>query len=193
MIKERNRIIKAIGEVSKKIATGATLGAIAGFRFGGLVGSSLDGSNILIGAGAGAGIALVSFIAAKGKELKIDPGLAMTLSLVNMEETLTKEQVLKAQHDMVSARILKSKKNKVSILIENKQNQAISLTNLKVVDSLGYVKPVIQNFAYFDKKNIPAHSSGYYDFELPNQGIETKRWLVLTDSFEKQEFFKLAI
>ncbi|NQY81244.1 MAG: hypothetical protein HRT47_13130 [Candidatus Caenarcaniphilales bacterium] len=193
LVKEKHQVLKAVGEASRKVLGGAAMGAFAGFRFAGILGSSLDGSNIVIGAGAGAGIALVSFIAAKGKELKIEPGLPMTLSLINMEETMTKEQVLKPVDTMVSAEILKNRNNKLKIVIENKRADAISLTNLKVVDSLGYVKPVINTFNYFDKKMIPAYSKKEYDLELPNKGIDTRRWLVLTDSFERQEFFRLAI
>lgn len=193
LVKEKHQVLKAVGEVTRKVLGGAAMGAFAGFRFAGILGSSLEGSNIVIGAGAGAGISLVSFIAAKGKELKIEPGLPMTLSLINMEGTLTKEQVLKPVETMVSAKILKNKKNKIKILIENKRSVAISLTNLKVVDSLGYIKPVINTFNYFDKKSIPANSKKEYDLDLPNKGIDTMRWLVLTDSFERQEFFRLAI
>ena len=193
LVKEKHQVLKAVGEASRKVLGGAAMGAFAGFRFAGILGSSLDGSNIVIGAGAGAGIALVSFISAKGKGLKIEPGLPMTLSLINMEETMTKEQVLKPVDTMVSAEILKNRNNKLKIVIENKRADAISLTNLKVVDSLGYVKPVINTFNYFDKKMIPAYSKKEYDLELPNKGIDTRRWLVLTDSFERQEFFRLAI
>ena len=193
LVEEKHKVLKAVGEASRKVLGGAALGAVAGFRFAGILGSSLEGSNIVLGAGAGAGIALVSFIAAKGKELKIDPGLPMTLSLINMEETMTKAQVLNPVDTMVSATIIKNKKDKLKILIENKRDEAISLTNLKVIDSLGYVKPVINNFKYFDNREIPAFSKNEYELELPNKGIETKRWLILTDSFERQEFFRIAI
>lgn len=194
LIDDKHKYIKAVGEATKKVLGGAALGAFAGFRFAGVLGSSLDGSNIMIGAGAGAGIALVSFIAAKGKELKIDPGLAMTLSLVNMQEQQTQAQSLIPVDTMVSAKILKKKRDKLKVFIENNRDQDISLVNLKVVDSLGYIKAPVNGFNYFDKKSIPAHSQMEYELMLPNKGHqETKRWLVLTDSFDKQEFFKIAI
>ena len=50
----------------------------------------------------------------------------MTLSLINMEETMTKAQVLNPVDTMVSATIIKNKKDKLKILIENKRDEAIS-------------------------------------------------------------------
>ena len=67
LVEEKHKVLKAVGEASRKVLGGAALGAVAGFRFAGILGSSLEGSNIVLGAGAGAGIALVSFIAAKEK------------------------------------------------------------------------------------------------------------------------------
>jgi hypothetical protein len=193
LVEDKHKLLKAVGQGSVKVLGGAALGAIIGFRFAGVLGSSLSGSNLMIAAGTGAGLALVSFISENGQELKIEPGLPMTLSLINIENKTCTEQAMPAADTRVSVKILNKGRNKLKLQIENKNNQALRLANLKVVDNLGYVKHAIKTFSYFDRRDIPANSIDEYTIDLPSKGIDTGRWLVLTDSFDKEEYFRVKI
>jgi len=193
LVDDEHKILKAVGAGSLRVLGGAALGAILGFRFAGVLGSSLSGSNLAIAAGTGASIALVSFISEKGKELKIEPGLPMTLSLVEMEKRALAEQSMPKFDTKVSVKVIKKNRDSLKLLIENKNEHALSLANLKVIDNLGYVKHAIKTFNYFDEKSIPAKSSQEYLVNLPSKGIDTGRWLVLTDSFDKEEYFRVRI
>ena len=193
LVDDEHKILKAVGAGSLRVLGGAALGAILGFRFAGVLGSSLSGSNLAIAAGTGASIALVSFISEKGKELKIEPGLPMTLSLVEMEKRALAEQSMPKFDTKVSVKVIKKNRDSLKLLIENKHEHALSLANLKVIDNLGYVKHAIKTFNYFDEKSIPAKSSQEYLVNLPSKGIDTGRWLVLTDSFDKEEYFRVRI
>jgi len=190
---DEHKLLKALTHGSARVLGGAAIGALIGFRFAGVLGSSLNGSNLMLGAGIGAGTALVSFISEKGKELKIEPGLPMTLALNHMEDKAYKEQLLPATQTGVIAKVLQKKEDKLKIQIENKNNQNLSLANLKVIDNLGYIKHAIKPFGYFDKRDIPANSTQEYLIDLPSKGINTGRWLVLTDSFDKEEYFRIRI
>jgi hypothetical protein len=193
LVEDKHKLLKAVGQGSVKVLGGAALGAIIGFRFAGVLGSSLSGSNLMIAAGTGAGLALVSFISENGKELKIEPGLPMTLSLMNMENKTCTEQAMPPADTKVSVKILNKSRDKLKLQIENKNNKALRLANLKVVDNLGYVKHAIKTFSYFDRRDIPANSIQEYIVDLPSKGIDTGRWLVLTDSFDKEEYFRVKI
>jgi hypothetical protein len=194
--KDPSKNAKFAGQALGKTTAGALLGALAGFKFGGIVGSGTStASNIAIGAMTGASLSLISFIAKKGDEVEIFPGLPMILNIMDMESQNYKAQQLLNEESSaeVQAHILKQDYNKISVSIENNLRRAIPLSNLKIVDGLGYtVRPNIP-FNYHDLKNIPAKTSATYDFEFNPTSKEGRYWLVLTDSFNKQVYFKKEI
>jgi hypothetical protein len=70
-----------------KTTGGAVLGAIAGLKFGGIIGTgSSSASNLAIGAMTGASLSLISFIAKKGNQVEINPGLPMVLNINQMQK-----------------------------------------------------------------------------------------------------------
>lgn len=193
LVKETGKGAELTKEALGKAATGAIFGAITGFKFGGIVGSGTStASNIAIGAMTGASLSLISFIAKKGDEVEIFPGLPMILNITDMEKQQYRAQELitETQSNEVEAVILKHKEQKIAVEIENNMRRAIPLSNLKIVDGLGYtVKPNIP-FGYHDLKSIPAKSSGTYEFEFNPTSKKGRYWLVLTDSFGKQVYFR---
>lgn len=194
LIPEKYKAAKVIGGAVKETLFGAAIGAAKGFKFAGIVGAgSSTGSNVAIGAAAGAGLSLISFISKRGSDVKIYPGLPMTLNIEQLEKSKFKEQHLAAVTTGVKADIKKFKKNKVKLEIANDTKDAIPLANLKIVDALGYTTHPVQGFKYFDQKVIPANSKAEYEFTFPEQASKTRQWLVLTDSFNKQEFFKVEL
>ncbi|MDA0772992.1 MAG: hypothetical protein O3C63_08625 [Cyanobacteria bacterium] len=195
MVKHKRSNLQVVGNAAGQTAGGAIMGAAVGFKFGGVLGTSgSTASNVAIGAITGAGLSLISFIGKKGQEVKINPGLPMTLNLIAMEEQEYKEQQLNVEQTyMVNGNITNYRNNKIAVEIENKMKHSIPLGNLKIVDGLGYT--VQPNFAYgyHDEKSIPATSNGTYEFEFNPTTPNAKYWLVLTDSFGKQEYFRKEI
>jgi len=191
--KEINKGTRLTKEALGKTATGAIMGAITGFKFGGIVGSGTStASNIAIGAMTGASLSLITFIAKKGEEIEIFPGLPMILNITDMEQQKYAAQQMLEQEESkeVAAYILRSDEKKISVEIENNLRRAIPLSNLKIVDGLGYtVKPNIP-FNYHDSKSIPAKTSATYEFEFNPTSKKGRYWLVLTDSFNKQVYFR---
>lgn len=186
------RFLEAAGNMALKTTGGALLGALAGFRFGGILGTGTStASNLAIGAITGASLSLISFVSKKGKEIEINPGLPMTLNILEMNSSNYKEQQIAMQNPTdVTALVKDFKNNKIAIEIDNKLKHAIPLTNLKIIDGLGYtVKPNIA-FGYHDLKSIPAKSNSTYEFEFNPSTKNSRYWLVLTDSFGKQEYFR---
>jgi hypothetical protein len=194
--KDPGRNAKFAGQAIGKTTAGALLGALAGFKFGGIVGSGTStASNIAIGAMTGASLSLISFIAKKGDEVEIFPGLPMILNIMDMQaQSYKAQQLIKDEASSeVQAYILKQDANRISVSIENNLRRAIPLSNLKIVDGLGYtVRPNIP-FNYHDLKNIPAKTSATYDFEFNPTSKQGRYWLILTDSFNKQVYFKKEI
>mgnify|MGYP001180274563 CR=1 FL=1 len=191
LIKE-SQILDTTLKGTGQVLLGAAKGALLGFRFGGIIttGSS-EGTNIAIGAAAGATISLVSFIAQKGKEVEIYPGLPMILTLNQMEkQDYTAQELRLKKTRYVEADIEKYTGHSLTVTIHNKLDHAIPLSNLKIVDGLGYIVKPNTAFEYFDSKSIPAHSQATYDLEFNQSTPKAKYWLVLTDSFGKQEYFK---
>ncbi len=177
-----------------KTTGGAILGAIAGLKFGGIIGTgSSSASNLAIGAMTGASLSLISFIAKKGNQVEINPGLPMVLNINQMQKQDYSGQQIVSQDDKVKAVILSYNDKKIEIEIENQLKHSIPLTNLKIVDGLGYtMKPNIP-LNYHDTKAIPAKSVSTYEFEFTPTSKNGKFWLVLTDSFNKQEYFRKEI
>lgn len=193
LIKE-NHILSKAGQAGLDLVKGGAVGAILGFRFGGIIGSSST-SNIAIGAAAGASLSLISFIAKQGENVEINPGLPMLLKINDMEEQNFKGQTLSKNMDKddITASIKKINDKKISITIENNLDQSIPLSNLKIIDALGFtIKPIIE-FRYHDPKAIGGLSTSKYTFEFTPTTKRTKYWLVLTDSFNKREYFRKEI
>lgn len=195
-LEKTGKPLKAIGEALGAVAVGAAKGAILGFKFGGIVATGTSAAtNLAIGAAGGAGISLISFISKKGRNVEINPGLPMTLNILDMQkQDYMAQQIHKPdQVTRVNAEIIKTKENKLTISIKNDLRHSIPLTNLKIIDGLGYtVKPNI-SYGYFDTKSIPAKSNDVYDFEFNPLHKSSRYWLVLTDSFGKQEYFRQEI
>ncbi len=193
MIKDKYATLKTIGLALGETALGAASGAITGFQFGGLIATGYGtGSNVAIGAAAGAGISLISFLARKGKEVEIYPGLPMTLNIIDMQQQdyVGQQLVVDEEAQQVKAEILKVNDKKITVSIENNLEDSIPLGNLRIVDALGYtVKPQLQ-YTYYGKKNIPPRSQGTYSLPFSQTTKKTRYWLVLTDSFNKQEYFR---
>ena len=195
MVKRGRNGIIAIGKAAGGAASGALLGGLMGFKFGGIVGTGLStGSSIALGAATGAGLSLISFIGKKGKEVKITPGLPMTLNLIGMQQQEYKEQkLIFEQQVLVDGNIKKLRGNKLAVEIQNKMKNSIPLGNLKIVDGLGYtVKPNLA-YNYPDQKTIAAQSTETLEFEFNPTTPNARYWLVLTDSFGKQEYFRKEI
>ncbi|MDD9898257.1 MAG: hypothetical protein OXU45_04560 [Candidatus Melainabacteria bacterium] len=195
MVKRGRNGIIAIGKAAGGAASGALLGGLMGFKFGGIVGTGLStGSSIALGAATGAGLSLISFIGKKGKEVKITPGLPMTLNLIGMQQQEYKEQkLIFEQQVLVDGNIKKLRGNKLAVEIQNKMKNSIPLGNLKIVDGLGYtVKPNLA-YNYHDQKTIAAQSTETLEFEFNPTTPNARYWLVLTDSFGKQEYFRKEI
>ena len=194
IVKDNNAFMRTLGKAGKEVAAGAALGAITGFQFGGLISSASSyGMPIAIGAGAGAGLALVTFAAAKGRRLQIDPGLPMVLNLISMNEQRYKEQHIGTIKTSVEAKVIKKRKNHIEIEIDNQRDAPIALGNLQIVDSLGYKQRAIQEFSYFSNKEIPPKTKQVYKVSLPKHVNKSHKWLILTDSFNKEEFFRVSI
>lgn len=193
IIKDKYATLKTIGLALGETALGAATGAISGFKFGGLIATGYGtGSNVAIGAAAGAGISLVSFLARKGKEVEIYPGLPMTLNIVDMQQQdyVAQKLVIDEDTQPVKAEIIKVNDKKIKVTIENNLEDSIPLGNLRIVDALGYtIKPQLQ-YTYFGKKNIPPRSLATYNLPFSQTTKKTRYWLVLTDSFNKQEYFR---
>lgn len=189
---KKSHVLDSTIEGASKVIMGAAQGALTGFRFGGIIAAgSSEGTNLAIGAAAGATIALVSFVAQKGKEVEIYPGLPMILTLNHMESQDYKAQELKIQKKKyVLANIENYTGDSLKVKITNKLDKPIPLSNLKIVDGLGYIIKPDMAFKYFDAKNIPAHSESTYQLKFTPNTKDGKYWLVLTDSFGKQEYFK---
>jgi hypothetical protein len=191
MIKHTKRLeTAAVG--TGKVLVGAAKGAVTGFQFGGILATgSSDGMNIAIGAAAGAAISLVSFIAQKGQEVEIFPGLPMTLAINDMQkQDYTAQQLSLQKTDYVVADIEKFTGDSVKVKITNNLDKSIPLTNLKIVDGLGYIIKPDLAFKFFDNKVIPPNSEASYKFKFNPTTKQAKYWLVLTDSFGKQEYFR---
>lgn len=191
--KDKYATIKAVGEMAGEVALGAALGAIGGFKLAGIAGASTStGSSIAIGAMAGAGLSVISFVSRRGTEVEIYPGMPMTLNIIDMQNQNYKAQKIITDEEVqeIKADILSVAEKRVTVAIENNSENAIPLGNLKIVDALGYtVKPQI-GYNYFAQKRIPANSYGKYDLPFSPTRKKTKYWLVLTDSFNKQEYFR---
>lgn len=195
MIKGRGFNLETLGNAAGKTVGGALVGGLVGFKFAGIMGTGLStGSSIGIGAAAGAGLSLISFIGKKGHEVKITPGLPMTLNLIGMEPQEYREQkLLFEQETLVDGNIKNVHDHKIAVEIHNKMKDSIPLGNLKIVDGLGYtVKPNLA-YSYHDKKSIAAESTETLEFEFNPTTPNAKYWLVLTDSFGKQEYFREEI
>jgi hypothetical protein len=196
LIKDKLENIKLAGEALKQASIGTIIGALTGFKFGGIIGTgSSNATNLMIGAAVGGTVSLVTFISKRGDDVEIYPGLPMILNIVASEKQKYKEQELpESNTNEVQANILKCKDNKVAVRIINQRDYPIALTNLKIVDGLGYTVHPTQSFNYHDNKVIPANSNITYEFVFPAlQGKKARRWIVLTDSFNKQEYFKLEL
>ena len=189
---KQSHIIENTVDGATSVLIGAAKGAITGFRFGGIIGAGAsDGSALAIGAAAGAALSLVSFIAQKGTEVEIYPGLPMTLALNHMPQQNYMAQALslKKTEDVV-AEIHDYNNDSLKVTIKNNMDKSIPLGNLKIVDGLGYtIKPDIA-YKFFDAKRIPAKSEETYKFKFTPNKKRGKHWLVLTDSFAKQEYFR---
>ncbi len=185
----------AIAQGAIETGVGAFTGATLAYKFGGLIGIGTTGTNIaMIGAGAGASFALVKFIANRGEDLEIVPGTPMTLKMVSMQEQNILEQQMQTAETGVKVDIVKRRGNKLAVTIHNDLDQAIPLTNLKIVDGLGYTVKPEQGFKFFDTKRIPANSEFSYEFRFPSrEASKSREWLVLTDSFGTQEYFRVEI
>lgn len=196
LIKDDHEKMKLAAGAGASAVEGAVLGSLLGFKFGGIIGTGTSSaSSLAIGAMSGAGISLITFLSKKGDEVEINPGLPMTLNIVAMDEQKYKQEQLVMDNPGVNAVILQYNQNKLSIEIENNLRHSIPLTNLKIVDGLGYTVSPNMAFAYHDTKVIPAKSSSTYEFQFnPTTSIDkAKYWLVLTDSFNKQEYFRKEI
>jgi hypothetical protein len=194
LIKDKNFMWKEAGKLVLEVGKGAALGAYAGFRIGGLMGAASDGSPLMIGAGVGASAALISFITAKGQALNIQPGLNMTLSLYHMEDNALKAQAMSERPSLVQAEILDQDDGKLTVKIASELNTKLSLNNLKVIDSLGYTSKVLQDHDFFKDHYVQAHSSRQLELDLPTQHFsKAAQWLVLTNSFNTEEYFRIAI
>lgn len=190
LIMDPKHPIKASKELLKQTATGAAMGAIGGLKFAGITGAySSFGNSLTIGAATGASLALISFAAQKGKEVEIYPGLPMNLNLVALEQKEYKEQAIKDLPTGVSVDILSFNNDSVTFELDNQLDRALSLNNLKITDGLGYSF----NPTNPGKKKIPAFSTTKLTIKFPPVIVRTKQWLVLTDSFNKREYFREAI
>lgn len=184
-----------IAQGAIETGVGAFTGASLAYKFAGLIGIGAGSTNIsMIGAGAGASLALVKFIANHGEDLEIIPGTPMTLKMISMQDQNILEQQMQAADTGVKVDIVKRKGNKLAVKIHNDLDQAIPLTNLKIVDGLGYIVKPEQGFKFFDSKRIPANSEYSYEFRFPSrEASKNREWLVLTDSFGTQEYFRVEI
>ncbi len=195
LVQDAHHTATLIGDAALKTTGGAIAGAIAGFKFGGILGTGTStASNLAIGAMSGAGLSLISFVAKKGREVDITPGLPMTLNIISMDDQHYKEQQIAAPATQeVTAYIKNTRNNRIAVEIENNMRHSIPLSNLKIVDGLGYtVKPNLA-FSYHDIKAIPAKTNSSYEFEFYPTTKKARYWLVLTDSFDKQEYFRKEI
>jgi|GEM_PF-3391676 len=185
--------VKTLAQGTIETGVGAFTGATLAYKFGGLIGLSSSTSNIAtIGAGAGAGLALVRFIANRGEDLEIVPGTPMTVKMISMQEQNIVEQQMQAANTGVTVDIVKRRGNKLAIKINNDLDEPIPLTNLKIIDGLGYTVKPEQGFKFFDNKRIPANSEFSYEFRFPSRA-KSREWLVLTNSFGNQEYFRVEI
>lgn len=194
MIPDKNAKLKFTGDALAKTAGGAILGALAGLKFGGIIGTgSSSASNLAIGAMTGASLSLISFVAKKGDQVEINPGLPMVLNIAQMDKKDYAGQQMASTEEKVKAMILSYSDKKIEIEIQNQLKHSIPLSNLKIVDGLGYtLKPNIP-LNYHDMKSIPAKSVSTYEFEFTPTTKNGRYWLVLTDSFNKQEYFRKEI
>ncbi len=192
LIKRNGQKIQLAKQGLKQAGTGALLGAFMGLRFGGILGSSTSSaSNLAIGAMTGASISLISFIGKKGKEVEITPGLPMILNITNMEKQNYVAQNMEIPElKKVAAEIISVKDNVIDIAIDNQLEKDIPLTNIKIIDGLGYtIKPNLA-LSYHDRKAIPAGKSSSYKLKFSPSTKDARYWIVLTDSFNKQEYFR---
>lgn len=188
------QIGQTVGEMAMSTGIGAIAGAILGFKFGGLIGAgSSAGESLMIGAGVGAGISLVSFIAKKGEPLAVYPGMPLTLNMISLEEQNYKQQKMPELESGIKAEVLERKNDSLKVKITNETEQNISLANLQVVDALGYIVKPSKEHHFYSQKQIPAKSELEYEFVLPERKKQSQEWLVLTDSFQKQEYFKVEL
>jgi hypothetical protein len=194
MLRERGAIALDLAEGLSQTIGGAAKGAMLGLKFAGIAGmASSYGNTVMIGAAAGAGLSLVSFVARRGDYIELQPGTPMTMNLISIEKQKYKEQLIAEFESPIEAEVVKYRNNKLKVQIQNKSSQEISLANLKIIDGLGVSVHPLREYAYFDKKLIPAGSTDIYEIEFPNCNSKNKLWLVLTDSFNKKEFFRVAI
>ena len=191
LVPDRSKTVKLIGGAVKNIATGSIFGAITGFKFGGIIGTgSSTAANLAIGAAAGAGISLISFMAKNGEDVKINPGLPMILNMTSIEEQEYAAQQIQQPEPDVKAEIIEVNENTIKFKVQNNLRKNLPLTNLKIVDGLGYTASPTTPFTYHDMKYIPALSTIEYKFQYRETIKDGRYWLVLTDSFGKQEFFR---
>ncbi len=195
MIKNETSLLAKTGAIATELGTSAALGALAGLKFGGIIGTGTSSaSNMAIGAMTGASLSLISFISKKGQEVEINPGLPMMLNLLSMNDDSYKEQKLAVDTSSgVQAYIVDYKNDKIAVEIDNALRHSIPLSNIKIVDALGYTVKPNMAFAYHDAKAIPAKSNSLYEFEFNPSNKNSRYWLVLTDSFNKQEYFRKEI
>ncbi len=185
---------KAVIEGTLETGLSAFTGATLAYKFGGLLGISASGGDIAaVGAAVGASYAIVKLIAKRGEDLELYPGTPMTLNMISMQDQKIKEEKMQATQTGVSVNVLKRKGNKLAITIHNDLDESIPLTNLKIIDGLGYTVKPEQGFRFFDNKKIPANSEFSYEFNFPTREFKSREWLVLTDSFGKQEYFRVEI
>ncbi len=190
MIVEKHKELKTAAEGLKKTGIGAFVGAFKSLQFAGIAGSySSIGTTVAVGAATGGGLALVSFIAQKGKDLDITPGTPMTLNIIALEEQLYKEQKMPELATGVDAEIISFKNNEVKFKITNHKFNEISLNNLKLVDGLGY------SFNPLNSGLTKIAPRGTFEFtmQFPHKIEDTRQWLVLTDSFNKREYFRVEV
>lgn len=192
LIRHNGKKLKMAKEGLKNTAGGALMGAFLGLRFGGILGTGTStASNLAIGAVTGASVSLISFIGKKGKEVEINPGLPMILNITNMEKQNYVAQNLGfPEKKRVEAEIISVKDNEIDISIDNQLTKDIPLTNIKIIDGLGYtIKPNLA-LNYHDIKAIPAMTSTSYKLKFSPTTKDARYWIVLTDSFNKQEYFR---
>lgn len=183
-----------LGSAVVETGLSALTGASLAYKFGGLLGIGATGGKIIAaGAAAGAGIAMVRLVAKRGEDLEIYPGTPMTLNMISMQDQNLHEEQMQVAETGVKVDIVKRKGNKLAIKIHNDLDESIPLTNLKIVDGLGYTVKPESGFRFFDAKAIPANSEFSYEFNFPSRNGHKREWLVLTDSFGKQEFFRVEI
>lgn len=195
LIKDEMKNIKLAGNAIKATTMGAAWGALTGLKFGGVLGLGTSyGSNLAIGAMTGSSIALISFISKSGKDVEIYPGLPMVLNIITLQEQNYKGQHLVKNIDTgVDIKILSYHNDEVMLEITNYTKRAISLSNLKIVDALGYA---VHPDLIYDRLNSPyiaPYTAARFKFKFATRKQDTREWIVITDNFNKQEYCRVEI